>query len=306
VPLEYSIVWVICVVTCGLEAVTVGWPGAPQDRLPAGSPSTQPFRPCELWVPKTCVTWPDAPLIAGARPGSPARAWDDLRLMGLKLVFLIVTRAVSLLGLSRREWWWKDAEILMLRHQLVVASATGLALIRIWRGPDRAWLALLAGTLPAERLAAMRLIVTPGTILRWQRDIVRRRWARWSPRAGRGARRRIAGCGRRCCGWPGRTNRGDTGGSTANSRDSASRWRRPRSGRSSRTLASAPCRAGTAPAGRSSCGLRRRDPGAGPLHRRSPQRHEGLRPGRHRARHPPHPDPRSHRASGPVVGSAAG
>ena len=32
----------------------------------------------------------------------------------MKLVFLIVTRAVSLLGLSRREWWWKDAEILML------------------------------------------------------------------------------------------------------------------------------------------------------------------------------------------------
>jgi hypothetical protein len=43
--------------------------------------------------------------------------------------------------------------------------------------PDRAWLALLAGTLPAGRLAAMRLIVTPGTIMRWQRDIVRRRWA---------------------------------------------------------------------------------------------------------------------------------
>jgi len=42
--------------------------------------------------------------------------------MGLKLVFLIVTRAVSLLGLLRREWWWKDAEILMLRHQLAVAQ----------------------------------------------------------------------------------------------------------------------------------------------------------------------------------------
>jgi hypothetical protein len=27
---------------------------------------------------------------------------------GLKLIFLIVTRAVSLLGLSRREEWWKD------------------------------------------------------------------------------------------------------------------------------------------------------------------------------------------------------
>jgi hypothetical protein len=30
---------------------------------------------------------------------------------------------------------------------------------------DRAWLALLEGTVPAERLAAMRLIVTPGTIV---------------------------------------------------------------------------------------------------------------------------------------------
>jgi hypothetical protein len=39
----------------------------------------------------------------------------------LKLIFLIVTRAASVLGLSRREAWWKDAEILMLRHQLAVA-----------------------------------------------------------------------------------------------------------------------------------------------------------------------------------------
>jgi putative transposase len=53
--------------------------------------------------------------------------------------------------------------------------------------PDRAWLALLAGTLPAGRLAATRLIVTPATILRWHRDIVRRRWARlsWRGRSGR-------------------------------------------------------------------------------------------------------------------------
>ena len=49
-------------------------------------------------------------------------AWDDRRLVRLKLIFVIITRAVSLLGLSRREWWWKDAEILMLRHQLAVAE----------------------------------------------------------------------------------------------------------------------------------------------------------------------------------------
>jgi hypothetical protein len=40
--------------------------------------------------------------------------------VGLKLVFLAISSAVSLLRLSRREDWWKDAEILMLRHQLAV------------------------------------------------------------------------------------------------------------------------------------------------------------------------------------------
>ena len=50
-------------------------------------------------------------------------AGDDFRLVGLKLIFLIVTRAASELGLSRREAWWKDTEILMLRHQLAVAPA---------------------------------------------------------------------------------------------------------------------------------------------------------------------------------------
>ena len=107
--------------------------------------------------------------------------------MGLKLIFLIVSRAVSLLGLSRREAWWKDAEILMLRHQLAVAGRErpGARARLTW--PDRALLALLAGTLPVDRLAAMQLIVTPGTILRWHRDIVLRRWSRRS-RQGRSGR----------------------------------------------------------------------------------------------------------------------
>ena len=100
--------------------------------------------------------------------------------MGLKLIFLIVGRAVSVLGLSRRESWWKDAEILMLRHQLAVAQRQRPRVHARLTWPDRAWLALLAGTLPIERLVGMRLIVTPGTLLRWHRDIVRRRWARLS------------------------------------------------------------------------------------------------------------------------------
>jgi hypothetical protein len=81
------------------------------------------------------------------------RPCDDFRLVGLKLVFLIVTRAVSVLGLSRREAWWKDAEILILRHQLAVARRERPRVHSRLTWPDRVWLALLAGTLPVERLA---------------------------------------------------------------------------------------------------------------------------------------------------------
>ncbi|HLI38612.1 MAG TPA: hypothetical protein VKV80_14915 [Streptosporangiaceae bacterium] len=68
----------------------------------------------------------------------------------------------------------------MLRHQLVVAQRERPRAHPRLAWPDRAWLALLAGTVPAEHLAAMRLIVAPGTVVRWHREIVRRRWARLS------------------------------------------------------------------------------------------------------------------------------
>jgi hypothetical protein len=129
-----------------------------------------------LWLPKVRATWPDAPLTAGYSAPAPDRACDDLRLVGLKLIFLIITRAASLPGLSRREWW-KDVEILLLRHHLAVAERERPCAHSRLTWPGRACLALLAGAVPAERLAAMRLIVTPGTMLRWQRDVVRRRCA---------------------------------------------------------------------------------------------------------------------------------
>src|ERR1035437_6090454 len=143
-----------------------------------------------LWVPKTYVTWAYAsrrpwgqcPRLAVGGGFARERPCDDFPLVGLKLIFLIVTRAVSVLGLSRRRGWWKDAEILMLRHQLAVALRERPRAHSRLTWPDRAWLALLAVTLPAGRLAAMRLIVTPATILRWHRDIVRRRSARLSRR----------------------------------------------------------------------------------------------------------------------------
>jgi transposase len=110
--------------------------------------------------------------------------------VGLKLIFLVVTGVMSLLRVSRQEAWWKDAEILMLRHQLAVAQRERPRVHARLTWPDRAWLAMLAGTLPVERLTTMRLIVTPGTLLRWHRDIVRRQWARRS-RQGRSGRPQV-------------------------------------------------------------------------------------------------------------------
>jgi hypothetical protein len=177
---------------------------------------------------ETCVTWLDAPLAAGRwlLGPAPAGSWDDLRLVGLRLIFLIVTRAVSLLGLPRREWWWKDAEILMLRHQLAVAAREQPRAHSSLTWPDRARLALLAGTVPTGRLAAMRLIVTPARSCAGTAISSAAGGRACRAGAAPGARQRIAGCGRWCCDWPGRTSRGDTGGSTASSRGSASRWHR--------------------------------------------------------------------------------
>ena len=72
----------------------------------------------------------------------------------------------------------------MLRHQLAVAQRRIPAreLQRRLSWADRAWLTLLAGLVPKQHLIKLRLIVTPGTLLRWHRDLLRFRWARRSRR----------------------------------------------------------------------------------------------------------------------------
>jgi putative transposase len=111
--------------------------------------------------------------------------------MCLRFVFLVITRLAAWLRLSRREQAWQTAEILILRHQLAVLQR------RQPRRPnlnwaDRALLTTLLGVIPKARRHGLRLLVTPDTILRWHRDIVRRRWAARSVRGktGRPATRR--------------------------------------------------------------------------------------------------------------------
>jgi putative transposase len=114
--------------------------------------------------------------------------------MCLRFIFLLITRMTSWLRLSRREEAGKTAEILILRHQLAVLQR------RQPRRPnldwaDRALLATLLAVIPKARRQALRLLVTPDTVLRWHRDIIRRGGAAGSKRGrtGRPAGRRTIG-----------------------------------------------------------------------------------------------------------------
>jgi hypothetical protein len=111
--------------------------------------------------------------------------------MCLRFVFLLITRTASWLQVSRSEETWKTGEILLLRHQLTVLQR------RPPRRPDLDWadralLATLLAVIPKVRRHGLRLLVTPDTILRWHRDIIRRRRATRSIRGktGRPATRR--------------------------------------------------------------------------------------------------------------------
>jgi transposase len=75
---------------------------------------------------------------------------------------------------------------LILRHQLTVLQRRQPRRPKLnWA--DRARLATLLSVIPNARRHGLRLLVTPDTILRWHRDIVRRRWAGRSMRGNTGS-----------------------------------------------------------------------------------------------------------------------
>jgi transposase len=101
--------------------------------------------------------------------------------MALSFLYLMARRLVDLLLGRLRSEHAKDVEIAVLRHQLNVLRRQVKR--PEFRPADRALLAALSRALPRSHWSIF--LVTPGTILRWHRRLVTRKWTQPSPRGGR-------------------------------------------------------------------------------------------------------------------------
>lgn len=101
------------------------------------------------------------------------------------MIYLLISHLVSLLlglfAISRRSERHKDLQILLLRHQLRILQRQHLHKPNVSR-LDKLTLAVLAAKLAGAArgdkamLEWVLLLFKPDTVLRWHRDLVRRKW----------------------------------------------------------------------------------------------------------------------------------
>ena len=92
--------------------------------------------------------------------------------MSLRLLYLIFLQLVRLLLVLSRSSASKDVELLVLRHEVTVLRRANPRPRQDW--VDRAVFAALVPALPT--MLQVHPLVTPGTILRWHRCLVAKRW----------------------------------------------------------------------------------------------------------------------------------
>jgi putative transposase len=103
--------------------------------------------------------------------------------VSIRFTYLAVLRMFGWLALLARSDRAKDAEILILRHQVAVLQRQVKNPRLSWA--DRAVLAALARLLPGSQLRQLRLLISPRTLLRWHADLIRRHWTHPSCAPGR-------------------------------------------------------------------------------------------------------------------------
>src|SRR4029453_19187691 len=93
-------------------------------------------------------------------------------MVSLRLLYLIFWQVLGLVLLMGRTSASKDIELLVLRHEVAILRRIHPRPRMDWA--DRAVFAALVRWLP--RALRCHRLVTPDTILRWHRRLVRRRW----------------------------------------------------------------------------------------------------------------------------------
>jgi putative transposase len=116
------------------------------------------------------------------------------------LIYLLLRRVVGLIAGSHNEQMNTEVELVVLRHQLkVLKRQVGRPHLR---RRDRLFMAAISRVLPRARWSS--LLVTPQTLLRWHRELVRRKWT--FRRRSSGGRPPIPGEVRELILWMGREN----------------------------------------------------------------------------------------------------